>query len=120
MPIAVATSSARAEAAISLGALASRFGAVITGDQVANGKPAPDIYLAAARGLAVPPEACLALEDSDHGARSALAAGMAVVVVPDLVEPSDEVRARALLVAPSLMAARPSVLAWCARGGARR
>ena len=110
VPCAVATSSAQAEAALSLGGRLAGFGAVVTGDQVANGKPAPDIYLEAARRLGVAPGDCLALEDSDTGARSALAAGMRVVVVPDLVQPSPAVRAQALLVAASLDEAAPLVL----------
>jgi HAD superfamily hydrolase (TIGR01509 family) len=109
VPLAVATSSARSEAALSLGPLARRFRAVITGDQVANGKPAPDIYLAAARALGVAPERCLAFEDSENGARSALAAGMTVIVVPDLVRPADEVLARAHRVCASLTEARMTV-----------
>jgi HAD superfamily hydrolase (TIGR01509 family) len=102
VPRAIATSSQQAEAALALGALAPRFAAVITGDQVANGKPAPDIYLAAARALGVDPARCLAFEDSENGARSALAAGMRLIIVPDLVEPSDETKARAHAVFRSL------------------
>lgn len=52
-------------------------------DQVARGKPAPDVYLHAAQRLGVPPSACLALEDSPNGARSAVAAGMTCYVIPD-------------------------------------
>jgi HAD superfamily hydrolase (TIGR01509 family) len=111
VPCAVATSSARPEAELSLAGWWNRFGAVVTGDQVLNSKPAPDIYLEAARRLGVPPECCLALEDSETGARAALAAGMALVVVPDLVQPSAWVRERARLVATSLIAAMPVVLA---------
>ena len=54
-----------------------------TADSVAKGKPAPDVYLYAAKQLGVQPEDCLALEDSPNGARSAIAAGMTCYVVPD-------------------------------------
>lgn len=60
------------------------FDAFVTGDQVPNGKPAPDIYLEAARQLGADPAACLALEDSRNGARAAVAAGMVCYAVPDL------------------------------------
>jgi HAD superfamily hydrolase (TIGR01509 family) len=58
------------------------FSAVVTGDQVANGKPHPEAYLAAASLLGVRPEDCLAIEDSHTGATSAEAAGCTVLVVP--------------------------------------
>lgn len=62
--------------------LAERFDAVAGGDEVAFAKPAPDVYLLAAQRLGTPPEACLALEDSEHGVRAAKAAGMRCVAVP--------------------------------------
>ena len=61
------------------------FTAVITGDEVSHGKPHPEPYLAAARALGVPAQACLAIEDSDTGATSAQAAGCVTVVVPNHV-----------------------------------
>jgi HAD superfamily hydrolase (TIGR01509 family) len=63
--------------------LDDRFECVVTSDQVASGKPAPDVYLRAASCLCVGPEACLAIEDSPTGLRSALDAGMRCVVVPN-------------------------------------
>lgn len=92
VPLAVATSTRLDGARKSLGDLQSRFQALVTGDQVVYGKPAPDIFLMAAERLGVSPRQCLALEDSDYGVRSAAAAGMTVIMVPDLIEPSDEVR----------------------------
>ncbi|MBK8026917.1 MAG: HAD family phosphatase [Chloroflexi bacterium] len=56
----------------------------VSGDDVKHGKPAPDIYLEAARRLGAPPEACLALEDSLNGTRAAVAARMVTIAVPDL------------------------------------
>lgn len=56
----------------------------VCGDDVTHGKPAPDIYLEAARRIGIAPEACLALEDSPNGSRSAVAAGMVTIAVPDL------------------------------------
>jgi HAD superfamily hydrolase (TIGR01509 family) len=54
----------------------------VSSEQVARGKPAPDVYLEAARRLGVDPERCVAVEDSSNGLRAAAAAGMAVVAVP--------------------------------------
>ena len=61
----------------------AHFDAIVTGDDIARNKPAPDIYLEGARRLAVPPALCLALEDSPPGAQAAAAAGMLVVAVPN-------------------------------------
>ena len=61
------------------------FGAVVTGDSVARGKPHPEPYLTAARRLNVAPEECLAIEDSTTGATSAASAGCRVLVVPNHV-----------------------------------
>jgi beta-phosphoglucomutase-like phosphatase (HAD superfamily) len=85
-----------------LGESASRFNAIITGDEVTHGKPAPDIYLLAARKLGVELSQCPVLEDSENGARSALAVGMSVVIVPDLVQPPSEIKAKAHQVCESL------------------
>ena len=64
------------------------FDTIIGGDQVKKSKPHPDIYLKAAEALEVRTNDCLALEDSENGVRSAVAAGMTVVQIPDLVKPS--------------------------------
>ncbi|WP_232524915.1 HAD family hydrolase [Nocardioides mangrovicus] len=61
------------------------FATVVTGDSVSQGKPHPEPYLAAARALRVDPTRCLAVEDSNTGARSAEAAGCTVLVVPNHV-----------------------------------
>lgn len=104
LPKAVATSTRRSRAIPKLAAvkLVERLAAVICGDEVARGKPAPDIFLAAARALGVPPEGCLVLEDSNAGVRGARAAGMSVVMVPDLLTPAEDVLAAAVPVVESL------------------
>jgi beta-phosphoglucomutase-like phosphatase (HAD superfamily) len=79
-----------------------RFQAVIGSDQVRNGKPEPDIYLKAAGLLNARPERCLALEDSENGVRAAVGAGMTVVQIPDLVQPSAELLALGHIVLDSL------------------
>ncbi len=83
IPLAVASSSPRwrLDLALEVTSMARYFEATVSGDDVARGKPAPDIYLAAAAGLGVDPGACLAVEDAAAGADAAAAAGMRVVVV---------------------------------------
>lgn len=84
VPWGVATSSARhhAEEILAQLNLRDRCQAIAGGDEVADGKPAPDLYLLAAKRLGVRPLRCLALEDSIPGCRSALAAGMLTAAVP--------------------------------------
>jgi beta-phosphoglucomutase-like phosphatase (HAD superfamily) len=83
-PLAVASSSLPAVVEARLAALGVRplFGAVVSSFEVPRGKPAPDVFLEAARRLGVRPEACLVVEDSKHGLRAAKAAGMRCAVVP--------------------------------------
>lgn len=68
------------------------FSVVITGDMVEYSKPQPDIYLLACRELGVKPEEAYAIEDSPNGIRSAYAAGMRPLMVPDMIEPDEEMR----------------------------
>ena len=84
-PVAVA-SSAHAEvisAALEATGLTEVFEVVVSSDEVAHGKPAPDVYLEAARRLGVEPAACLVVEDSYNGVLAGKAAGMTVVLVPN-------------------------------------
>ena len=76
-----------------------------SGDYTA-GKPAPDPYLMAAKRMGVAPGLCLALEDSYNGVRSASAAGMMTIMVPDLLDPTDEIRGLCTLIANDLHAVR--------------
>jgi HAD superfamily hydrolase (TIGR01509 family) len=84
-PLAVASSANRhlIELVVRLASLEDAFAAIVSSEEVERGKPAPDVYLEAARRLEVDPEACAAVEDSTNGLRSAHAAGMAVIAVPN-------------------------------------
>ena len=83
--------------------LAGLFQSTVSSEEVARGKPAPDVYLEAARRLDVAPSHCCAIEDSANGIRSALAAGMIVVAIPNQqFPPPPEVLARAGLVLSGL------------------
>ena len=66
------------------------FNVIVTGDMIVRGKPDPEIYETACRGLGSMPENCIAVEDSPNGIRSAYGAGMKTVMVPDLIEPDEE------------------------------
>jgi HAD superfamily hydrolase (TIGR01509 family) len=108
IPVAVATSTHRHEAEFCLGLaeLRERFAVVVTGDEVSQGKPQPDIYLEAAWRLGVPPGACIALEDSNAGVLAASRAGMLTLMVPDAGRlPSPEARRAAHAVCDSLLEA---------------
>jgi len=106
IPRAVATSTRRERARAKLvsTALFPRFLDIVGGDEVARGKPEPDIYVEAARRLGVAAAECVALEDSEPGVRAALAAGMRPIMVPDLHAPPGDLIALDLLVLPSLHA----------------
>jgi HAD superfamily hydrolase (TIGR01509 family) len=90
-PLGLASSSNRPliDAALETAGVATCFTATVSSEEVARGKPAPDVYLEAARRLGVEPNACAAVEDSHGGIRSARAAGMRVIVFPNRSYPPD-------------------------------
>lgn len=104
LPLAIATSAGRTTAERNLGraGLLDRFKALATRDDVEHPKPAPDLYLEAARRLGAAPQRCVAFEDSSIGIVAAHAAGMRAVMVIDILPPTDEARAKCLLVAQDL------------------
>ena len=104
LPLALATSSSRRTVERHLGkaGLLDRFHAVAARDDVERGKPHPDLYLEAARRLGVPAQHCVAFEDSNNGLTAAHAAGTMAIMVPDILPPTPEVRAKCLTVLPDL------------------
>jgi HAD superfamily hydrolase (TIGR01509 family) len=84
-PLGLASSANKAviEVALALAGLTGAFGIALSSEEVARGKPAPDVYLEAARRLEVAPDRCVAIEDSSNGLRSAAAAGLRVIAVPN-------------------------------------
>lgn len=105
LPRAIATSSSHGTADHHLAAhgLTDRFHHIVAAGDYANSKPAPDPFLTAAQRLGVDPRDCLALEDSLNGVRSASTAGMMTVMVPDLIQPPEEIRGLCAAVAGSLL-----------------
>lgn len=104
VPHAIATSTqhVRARESLAIAGLGDRFEHLVGGDEVENGKPAPDIYLTAAARLGVDPRHCIAIEDSKVGVLSAAAAGMHTIMIPDLKPPDDEARAHADTILESM------------------
>jgi HAD superfamily hydrolase (TIGR01509 family) len=112
-PLGLASSSNREifEEVLELSGLADCFRATVSSEEVEHGKPAPDVYLEAARRLGVAPELCTAVEDSHAGIRSVKSAGMRVVAIPNASYPPDEdALALADAVVPSLDELAPAVL----------
>jgi HAD superfamily hydrolase (TIGR01509 family) len=91
-PLGLASSSNREiiDLVLELAGVEHAFKTTVSSEEVARGKPAPDVYLETARRLGVPAEACVALEDSSNGLRAAAAAGMVVIAVPNPHYPPDE------------------------------
>ena len=117
LPRAIATSSSRTTVDRHLNShnLVDRFDAIICRGDYENGKPAPDPFLKAAERLGVEPRLCLALEDSHVGVRSASAALMMTIMVPDLLEPTEEICALCNLVARDLHQVSRLVLAYASK-----
>ena len=116
--LAVASSSNRQliDLVLELSGLAKHFRATVSSEEVARGKPAPDVYVEAARRLGVEPTRAAAIEDSDAGIRSAAGAGMRVVAIPNRsFPPGEEALARADVVVDSLADLTPEAVV--ANGG---
>lgn len=104
IPFCLATNSHRVNAfeCLHLAGIAGYFPEIVSRDDVALGKPAPDLYLEAARRVRVSPMHCLALEDSETGLKAARRAGIRAILIPDGLAPSEEAKALALRILPSL------------------
>lgn len=108
LPKAIVTSSSRRTAAehLRLADIDHRFEAILTRDDVSRAKPHPDLYLLAAQRLGIAANTCVAVEDSNPGVAAAHAAGAITLMVPDIVPPTAETRARCAAVLPDLDAVR--------------
>jgi len=116
-PLGLASSSNREiiDLVLELAGLADAFTATVSSEEVPRGKPAPDVYLEAARRLEVAPGDCAAVEDSTNGLRAAAAAGMTVIALPNAAFPPAEDALRlATAVIDSLDELRPSLPALAA------
>jgi HAD superfamily hydrolase (TIGR01509 family) len=105
LPLAIASSSHQAviDAALNSLGISNLFRVVVASDEVAHGKPAPDVYLLTARRLGVDPTGCLVVEDSLNGVLAGRAAGMTVALVPNAsVPPAAGAREAASMILSSL------------------
>jgi HAD superfamily hydrolase (TIGR01509 family) len=95
IPLAVATSTRRATAPEMLhkAGILDRFSVVVCGDDITNGKPAPDIFLLAAEKLGVSPSACVGFEDSPAGLKGLHSAGIRSIFIKDVIDPPQEILA---------------------------
>jgi HAD superfamily hydrolase (TIGR01509 family) len=112
-PLAIASSANRSIIALvlKLADLGDCFAASISSEEVAHGKPAPDVYLAAAERISRDPRSCAAVEDSANGIRAAASAGMGVIAIPNaMFAPDDGALAIADVVLPSITALDPGVV----------
>lgn len=85
------------------------FKVLVGGDLVRNGKPAPDIFLLAAERLNLAPEDCYIFEDSLNGIRAAASAGGAAIMIPDTVQPTDDIKKICAAIFPNLNEARLAI-----------
>ena len=111
VPMAVASSAPVAviEKNLSRANLRGYFKVLVGGDKVSNGKPAPDIFLLAAKELNLAPSDCYIFEDSLNGIRSAAASGGAAIMIPDTVQPTDEIKKICAAIFPNLNEARQAI-----------
>ncbi|GIF13112.1 HAD family hydrolase [Actinoplanes teichomyceticus] len=112
--LALASSSARVliDQVLATAGLTAEFEVTLSTEEVARGKPAPDVYLAAAAKLGLPGEVCAAVEDSSNGLRAAGAAGLAVIAVPHGVyPPAPDALAQAALVVGAITEVTPEAVA---------
>ncbi|MGI8920472.1 MAG: HAD family hydrolase [Solirubrobacteraceae bacterium] len=112
-PLGLASSSNRQiiDHALEIGGLTRHFAVTVSSEEVPRGKPAPDVYLETARKLAIAPARCAAIEDSSNGLRSAAAAGMRVIAVPNPAHPPDPDALSLAAVAIGSLAALTPVVA---------
>ena len=109
IPIAIASSTRTSivESELLEAGLLDFFDVIVGGDQVQRSKPNPDIFLKAAVLLGSDPQDCVVIDDSYNGIRAAKAAGMKAVMVPDLLEPTEEMESLADAIVPSLFEVPP-------------
>ena len=102
--IATSSSIATAQRYLAESGMAEYFDRIVSGNRLERGKPHPDIFLMAAKELGSQPEKCMVIEDSFNGVRAGHAAGMFTVMIPDLIEPDEEIRGLADVVLTTLAA----------------
>lgn len=92
MAVATSTSRQSCERMLKKSGVFPYFDEIVCGDDVTHGKPNPEVFLKASEKLGAEPESCIALEDSINGIKSAYSAGMTAIMVPDFLQPTDEIK----------------------------
>lgn len=111
MPVAVASSSSaqQIESNLLKSGLRDYFSEIVSGSEVKNGKPSPDIFLLAAERIGCKAEECFVFEDSENGVRAGHSAGCFTVMVPDLIEPGEKIRPICSRICRNLLQARDEI-----------
>ena len=122
IPFSVATSTQRDQAlrSLELAGMGAFIDVLVAGNEVSEGKPAPEIFLRAAAGIGIAPERCVAMEDSSVGVHAASAARMLTIMVPDLHQPNAATAALARYVIPGTENAARVVLTLFDAQGAHK
>lgn len=102
MAVATSTSAKTAVKVIKKAGVYEYFDSFVCGDDVKNGKPHPEVFLTAAQRIGVAPYECIAFEDSINGIKSAFDANMTTVMVPDFLQPTDEIKGKISFLCNSL------------------
>lgn len=112
MRLAVASSSSagQIEANLSKTGIRNYFSEIVSGTEVKCGKPAPDIFLLAAEKIHCRPEECLVFEDSENGIKAGHSAGCHTIMIPDLIEPDEKLRALCSEIYPDFLRVREELL----------
>lgn len=100
--VATSTSRDRADALIKRAGIFDYFSAIVYGDDIVCGKPAPDIFILAAEKLGLPPSQCMGIEDSKNGILAVQKSGMLSVLIPDVIKPDDTMKNAASLLYDNL------------------
>jgi HAD superfamily hydrolase (TIGR01509 family) len=118
-PVGLASSSNREiiDLFLDVSGLAACFTATVSSEEVAHGKPSPDVYLEAARRIGVPADQCVAVEDSSNGLRSAIAAGMRAIAIPNRdYPPTDDALTLAAIEVNAISLVTPELVESAAAG----
>ena len=104
LSVAIATSTSRfqADRKLNRSGLQGKINKIVTGDQIENGKPAPDLFILAAQEISTPTDQCVVIEDTEAGIIGAKSAGMIPIMVPSTVAPSTTAKELSHAVVPSL------------------
>lgn len=118
MPAAVASSSSQQQIESNLfkSRLRDYFSAIVSGSEVRNGKPSPDIFLLAAKKIGCKAEECLVFEDSENGVKAGHSAGCFTIMVPDLIKPGNDIRLLCSEICPDLLQARDEIKEMLRKG----